>query len=152
MEVARSIAIARPIDEVFAFVADARNHPKWRPKVLSAVQLQGDGPGPGARYELATRPLPGRPPSSGTAVCVGWEPPQSIEWHENDGVDDVRMRCLFSDLGGATTQVTQQTLLTPATPQRLRPIVLRPVMRHGVGRDIELQMLALKTVLEEQAG
>jgi hypothetical protein len=148
MEIARSIEIARPIDDVFSFVADGRNYPRWRPKILSAVQSVGSGPGPGARYEVATRPLPGRPPSTGIAECVGWQPPQSVEWHENDGVDDVQVRCLFTDLGAAT-EVTQHCLLTPATPQRLRPIILRPMMRQGVGRDIELQMLALKRVLEE---
>src|SRR6516225_140111 len=66
MEVARSIEIFRPIDEVFALVADARNDPKWCPKVISAVQLVGNGPGRGARYEVVHRPLPMRPPSKMT--------------------------------------------------------------------------------------
>jgi hypothetical protein len=74
-----------------------------------------------------------------------------MEWHENDGVDDVQLRYQFDDLGDAT-QVTQRCLLTPATPQRLRPIILRPMMRQGIGSDIETQMLALKELLEEQAG
>lgn len=149
MEVVRSIEIARPIDEVFSFVADAGNHPRWRPKIISSVQLTGTGPGPGARYQVTTRPLPGRPPAGGTAECVGWEPPQRVEWRENDGVDDVQLRLVLGDLGDAT-QVTQYCLLAPATPQRLRPIILRPMMRQGVGRDIELQMLTLKKVLEQE--
>jgi len=32
--VEESVTIARPVAEVFAFVADARNVPKWRPDVL----------------------------------------------------------------------------------------------------------------------
>ena len=149
MEVVRSIEIARPIGEVFSFVADALSHPQWRPKILSAVQLAGNGPGPGASYQVTTRPLPGRPPANGTVECLGWEPPQRVEWRENDGVDDVELRLVLNDLGAAT-QVTQYCLLTPATPRRLRPIMLRPMERQGVGQDIELQMLTLKKVLEEQ--
>jgi uncharacterized membrane protein len=150
MEVARSIEISRPIDEVFAFLADARNDPRWRPKVISAVQLLGNGPALGARYQVVNRPLPKRPPSTMTTDCVGWEPPQRIEWHEHDGIDDVRLLYVLSDRGGST-QLTQCSFLKPATPQRLRPIMLRPIMRHGVGRDIELQLRALKRLLERQA-
>jgi uncharacterized protein YndB with AHSA1/START domain len=32
--VEESVTIARPVDDVFAFVVDARNIPKWRPDVL----------------------------------------------------------------------------------------------------------------------
>jgi uncharacterized membrane protein len=150
MEVARSIEISRPIDEVFAFVADARNDPQWRPKVISTVQLLGGGPGPGARYEVVSRPLPMRTPCTTTTDCVGWDPPQRIEWREQDGIDDVQMLYVLSDRGGST-QLTQRSFLKPATPQRARPIMLRPIMRHGVGRDVELQLQALKGLLEERS-
>jgi hypothetical protein len=150
MEVARSIEISRPIDELFAFVVDARNDPQWCPKVLSTVQLVGNGPGPGARYEVVHRPFPMRPPSTMTTACVGWEPPQRIEWHQNDGVDDAQVLYVLSDRGGST-HFTQRSFVSSATPQRLRPIMLRPIMRHGAGRDIELQLEALKRLREGQA-
>ena len=147
MEVARSIEIFRPIDEVFAFVADARNDPKWCPKVISAVQLVGNGPGRGARYEVVHRPLPMRPPSKMTVECVGWEPPEHIQWRENDGIDDIQVLYALSYRGGSTG-LTQRSFLKPSTPQRLRPIMLRPIMRHRSGREIELQLEVLKKLLE----
>ena len=40
-----TITIRRPIDEVFAFVADGLNGPKWRPGILDIAHASGDGVG-----------------------------------------------------------------------------------------------------------
>jgi uncharacterized membrane protein len=37
VEIVREISIARPVEEVFAFVADARNDQRWCPKVRSVT-------------------------------------------------------------------------------------------------------------------
>jgi uncharacterized membrane protein len=44
------IEIKAPLAEVFAFVADMRNIPKWNYYVTRVIQENGDGPAPGARY------------------------------------------------------------------------------------------------------
>ncbi len=44
--------IGRPLAEVFSFVADCRNDPKWAPMVPEVEQIAGDGPGLGARYRI----------------------------------------------------------------------------------------------------
>ena len=51
-ELNRQIEVARPIDEVFHYVADFTNAADWDPGVLSAEQTAGDGPGVGAVYDL----------------------------------------------------------------------------------------------------
>ena len=38
-----SVTIARPVDEVFAFVADGLNGPRWRPGVLDVALASGSG-------------------------------------------------------------------------------------------------------------
>jgi hypothetical protein len=54
------IVIHRPIDEVFDFVADERNEPRYNPQMIAAEQLT-DGPvGPGTRFHAALRTR-GRP-------------------------------------------------------------------------------------------
>ena len=40
-----SVTIARPVDEVFAFVADGLNGPRWRPGVLDVALASGSGVG-----------------------------------------------------------------------------------------------------------
>ena len=39
-------------EEAFDFMADMRNFEQWDPGVSSAEQVEGDGPGEGAVYEL----------------------------------------------------------------------------------------------------
>ena len=41
----RTITIRHPLPEVFAFVADGLNGPKWRPGVLDVQHVSGDGAG-----------------------------------------------------------------------------------------------------------
>jgi carbon monoxide dehydrogenase subunit G len=54
----RTITISRPIDEVFAFVADGRNAQRWRPGVLDVDLVSGAGLG--ARYSQGVRGPGGR--------------------------------------------------------------------------------------------
>ena len=49
------IVIARPVEEVFDFVADERNEPKYNPQ-MTRVEKSTDGPiGVGTRFEAETR-------------------------------------------------------------------------------------------------
>lgn len=42
-------------EAAFAFMADVRRFSEWDPGVLAAVQVAGDGPGPGAAYDLTVK-------------------------------------------------------------------------------------------------
>ena len=45
-----TVTINRPVEAVFAFVADGEKCPRWRPGVLDIKRVSGDG-GVGTRYE-----------------------------------------------------------------------------------------------------
>jgi len=53
-----SIVIGRPIEEVFAFVADPLNDPDWCPTVREPQQVEGSGPTVGAGYRFMHKPAP----------------------------------------------------------------------------------------------
>jgi uncharacterized protein YndB with AHSA1/START domain len=53
-----SVTVARPIEEVFAFLADAENDPRWRTGVLDIVRVAGEGVG--ARYRQGVKGPMGR--------------------------------------------------------------------------------------------
>ncbi len=42
------------VADAFDFMADVRNFERWDPGVLSAVQVEGEAPGPDASYDLLT--------------------------------------------------------------------------------------------------
>jgi hypothetical protein len=142
MEIQRSIVINRPVKEVFDFVADARNDPRWCPKVKSVEQVEGEGPGPGSRYVTIHRPVPLRPAREMDHRCVDWSPPRRIEWLEDDGVDRFEVSYELEEVNGGTR-------LSQRSDARLGvPKLLRPIWRRGIENDIARQLRMLKDVLE----
>lgn len=141
MEITRSIVIDVHVEDVFAFVGDARNDPRWCAKVLSVELVEGDGPGAGVRYDVVHRPIPWRPPRRMTHTCVAWEPHTRIAWREDDGTDVVDVIYEFESVWTAT-RLTQRTSGLGA------PALLRPLIRHAIGRDVARQLQALKMLLE----
>jgi hypothetical protein len=142
MEVTRAISIRRPLDDVFAFVADARNDVRWCPKVRS---VEGDDPGPGARYAVVHKPVPGKPPREMEMSCVGWEPPRRIEWLEDDGTDVFRVTYSLEEVPDGTC-LTQTSDFDLGAPR-----LLHPLYRVGIGRDVARQLRELKKLLESMA-
>jgi hypothetical protein len=142
MELVRAVVIDRHIEEVFDFVADPLNDPEWCAKVLSVDQVEGDGPGRGARYDVLHRPIPLRPPRRLVHTCVDWEPPVCVVWHEDDGTDVFDVTYELASVWTAT-RLTQHDVVRLGAP---RP--LHPILRAGIGRDVARQLRALKRVLE----
>jgi hypothetical protein len=142
MEITRSVEISRTIDDVFGYVADPRNDPQWCPKVLSVAQTSGSGPGPSARYDVVHRPVPVLPSRRMDYVCLGWAPPNRIDWREDDSTDVLNVTYMLDDLG-QSTRMTQRSRAELAAPR-----VLHPLMRLGIGHDIARQLKTLKRSLE----
>ncbi len=46
------------VDAAFAFMADLTNFERWDPGVVSAVQVNGDGPEPGAAFDVEVKAVP----------------------------------------------------------------------------------------------
>jgi hypothetical protein len=83
-----STYIDRPPDEVFAFVADAANNPKWRRNVVRTEWLD-DGPMRVGRRGRQTARLLGREWTVDAEV-VEWDPPRSVAWRTVQGPVSVR--------------------------------------------------------------
>lgn len=65
------IILYRPVEEVFAFVADERNEPRYNPRMVSAELTSGEPIGPGSRFRAElktgrrTMPMMSSPASTG---------------------------------------------------------------------------------------
>jgi uncharacterized protein YndB with AHSA1/START domain len=142
MEVERSVIIAKPIAEVFAFVADPANDSQWCPKLISVKQVEGDGPGPDGRWCVVHRPVPLRPPRTMDYRCLAWDPPHRIEWREDDGSDVLRVTYTLAEQDGGTRFSQHDDVQLGA------PRLLHPLMRVGIGHDVGGQLRRLKQLLE----
>jgi hypothetical protein len=142
VRIEREIEIRRPIEQVFDFVAEPRNDPRWCRKVMSVDQVEGSGPGPGSRYAVVHRPVPGRPPRDLDLTLLDWEQPSRIEWREDDGTDVFLVEYSLEAIANGTR--LRQRSDAELGAGRL----LRPIFRIGIGRDIAGQLRALKRILE----
>jgi carbon monoxide dehydrogenase subunit G len=67
-----STFIARPADEVFAYVADVRHDPSWHKDVQSATLIKGNGQlGEGTVFEVKGK-------VSGTDEIIAYEAPRKV--------------------------------------------------------------------------
>lgn len=78
-------AINVPAADVFAFIADVRNDPRWHTDVVKAQSVSGARIGKGSIFEIETKPVMGV--SGGTVTISEYDPPRHV-------VFDVRMGSL----------------------------------------------------------
>jgi uncharacterized protein YndB with AHSA1/START domain len=142
VRVEREVTIARPVEEVFAFVADPLNDPRWCPKVKSCEQLEGEGPGPGARYLAKHQPTRMKPAAELQMELIELDAPRLVRFREedDDGVFDVTY---LLEPAGEGTRFTQRSDVEWKLPKPLQLLANRMVPRHLDG-----QMKALKRELE----
>ena len=146
MRIEKTVTIARAVEEVWEFVADARNDPRWCEKVVSVEQLVGDGPGQEAKYRVMHRPRPLKPAVELTMDVVEFDPPRRLRWREEDA--DAVFNVLYD-------------LEPTASGTRLKQVddidwkigrAALPVARLMVSRDIGRQLRSLKRLLESGSG
>lgn len=77
-----SVVIGRPIDAVFAFIADGERCTEWRPGVIDIKRVSGDGVG--ARYRQGVKGPMGRRVAADYEVTVS-EPPRRLEFQTTTG-------------------------------------------------------------------
>jgi len=142
MKIDKTIAIARPPEEVWDFIADARNDPHWCDKVDSVEQVAGEGPGPEARYRVLHRPIRLKKAKELAVTVHEYDRPRQLRLREedDDAVFEVTYRLLATAEGTDLTQVDEIDWKIPFPgPQ---------IGRLMVSRDIERQFSALKRRLE----
>ena len=144
MQVERSVSIARPPDQVFAFVSDVRNDPTWHTDVLE-VRSSTEDVRVGTVFEVKVKPSMGV--SGGTMTVSRLEPGRLVEFHGRMGrmAPTVTNTC---EPDGTGTRMTRRVELD--LPWFMRPMSSMVARRIGAGNEGFLANL--KRVLEASAG
>jgi uncharacterized protein YndB with AHSA1/START domain len=136
----QTVTIARPIEEVFSFVADGETAPRWRSGVLDIKHV--DGSGVGARYTQGVRGPMGRRVAADYEITV-FEPNRRIEFQTTAG--PVRPHGRFDV--AAVEGGTRLTFSLDATVSGIRGLLMGGMVQRTM--DAEVARLAeLKRVLE----
>ena len=78
-----AVTVARPIEEVFAYLADGERCDEWRPAVVDIRRVSGDG-GVGTRYAQKVRGPMGRTIAADYEITVS-QPPHRLEFQTVTG-------------------------------------------------------------------
>jgi uncharacterized protein YndB with AHSA1/START domain len=137
MLVRETIEINRPVDEVWSFVVDHGNDPRWCKKVKSV-----DAVGP-QRWSVIHKPVPLRPPMTLTVEQFELDPPRQMRMRETDEASTFEVEYQLEP----TVQGTRFTQVSEFQWKTL-PRFLHKSFARGVRRDIRHQLRGLKRVLE----
>jgi uncharacterized membrane protein len=97
-----AVVISRPVEEVFAFIADGENCPRWRTGVIDIKRVSGEGVG--TRYAQVVSGPMGRRIAADYEITV-FQPNERIEFQTVAGPVRPHGRYDFSPTDGGTRLV-----------------------------------------------
>ena len=95
-----SIVINRPIEEVFAVLADLENDIKWRSEWVETKNMSGGSIGVGATFRLTGEFLGRRMPI--IYEVIEYEPNQNAAWKTVSGTAPLKFQRTFERVEGGT--------------------------------------------------
>ena len=127
-----TVTIARPADEVFAFLADLRNIPQWNYAITRTVQTSPGPAGVGASYRQ-THTIPCR--SEESLQITVFEPPSRLTIQGQIGPFQAATSYLLEPAGATrlTNEVELETLIGPAAADQ--PLAV-PRIKAAVARNL----------------
>jgi uncharacterized membrane protein len=136
------IEIARPVEEVFDFVADERNEPRYNEEMLSCEKVTSGPVGVGTRYAAEMKAMGSITPM--TIEVTGYEKPVRLaSWSHIAGTMDIRGAVTFEAIPNGTLMSWRWDLEPHGCVKLLGPMVTR------MGRHQEERIwTSLKTLLE----
>jgi uncharacterized membrane protein len=137
MNFQNEVEIEVPAAEVFGFVADMRNTPKWNYYVTKVIQENGNGPALGARYYQT------RQTDNQRYEITHYEPGQSLTIQSLPGYSPVFKRHFRFESSPEGTRLIDQMSLHTRYPSILERLAVRGV-RKAVGENLS----KLKELLE----
>jgi uncharacterized protein YndB with AHSA1/START domain len=139
-----TVAIKHPIEEVFAFIADGEQCPKWRSGVLDIKRVSGEGVG--TRYAQGVRGPMGRRIAADYEITA-YEPNRRIEFQTTAGPVRPHGRYAFDAAEGGT----RLTFTLDAQLGGIRKLLLGSMVQRTM--DAEVAALdRVKSILEACVG
>ena len=137
-----SVIINRPVKEIFDFVTEVTNHPKFSPSETAEWASQ-DAPKLGSIFRSVSRFL-GRSIES-TGEITSWNPPHKYSYSGNSGPITLFNQWEFEEIDGGT-----QVTLSGEVEAGGFFNVAEGLLAKQVDKQIPTDLSALKLLLEEE--
>lgn len=132
-----TVTVDRPIQDVFAYLADGANNPRWRSGVLS-IDRTSAVDGVGATYRQKLRG-PGGRTIDGDYRVTAYQPPHLLEFQVIAGPARPTGRFALTDAAAGRTTVTFTLELRPTGLMRLMNGMIVKTMRSEVNQLSQLK-------------
>jgi uncharacterized protein YndB with AHSA1/START domain len=140
MRLEHSVVVARPVEDVFAFLAEPDNLPRWQSGLVE-VRKAGTETGVGARH-VEVRSFMGKQIEQ-TLEVTAYEPPRVLDFSVVEGPLSLRVgHTLRAEDGGTRIDVVGEGEIGPLF-RLAEPFVVRAVKKQSEG-----DFRRLKKVLE----
>jgi carbon monoxide dehydrogenase subunit G len=139
-----STLIDRPVKDVFAFVANPNNMPKWNSAVVSIQQITPGAVGVGTKFKSIGEALGRR--IEGEVQVTAYEPDSKCGFQMNAGPMQINATLTFKTVGTGT-KLSLNAQGNPAGVFKLA----EGVMSGQVKSMMEANLARLKSVLEKGA-
>lgn len=133
----QTVIVDRPIGDVFDFLADGLNEPKWRPDVQNVRLVSGDGRSVGSVWAQTMRG-PGGRRIRGDYRITRAEPPTRLDFEVVAGPARPVGSFALTGTGPSTTEVTFTLDLVPTGLMRL--------MSGVIAKQVTKEADAIRTV------
>jgi hypothetical protein len=137
-----SIVIKRPIEEVFAFLANLENDVKWHSAFVEVRKTSGDSPGVGARFLVFEEVLGRRTPGTEYEVAE-YEPNRIAAWKTVSGPLQLQFWRSFERAESGTRYAVRYEGGARGFLKLAWPLIIRMVKRQQGG-----DMRKLKELME----
>lgn len=131
IDVTVATTVERPVDEVFAFVADMKNEPRWHTDILEAERLSEGEVGEGTNYRVRFRSQPMSPPE-GSVEIVEFEPDRRIVSRSDMGNMKPELTHVFDEANGGTRVTRRIQIETSGLMTMMSPVMKVMVRRRNV--------------------
>jgi len=139
--VENTVTIMRPAEEVFAYLADAENLPRWNYAIEQTRKITAGPVGVGTVYRQ-TRTIPSR--SQEEFEIVVFQPPGQLVLDGTFGPFRARTSYLLEPVAGGTGLTNRWELEATSAPLRLLAPVAIPRVKAAVAKNLR----TLKQILE----
>ena len=145
MDLQQTIEIARPPDDVYAFVATdhAKNHPRWD-AAISDMRQQTPGPvAVGTEFTFDRKMMGRKTPM--TIRITKMDQPRELDFQVN-GPMTMQMVMRMEPSGEGATSLTMHFNAQPSGLWR----VMEPMMRMQMGKEMRQVQLRIKEMVESK--
>lgn len=142
IKVEKSGVVDRPIEEVFAYIGDQQNAPRWQAGLVEVKRLTDGPPGLGTRHAIVRNFMGRRMEASNEYVA--FEPGKLIAFKSTSGPVAFEASYLFESVAGGTKVTSRIEMDAKGLLSLAEPLIAR-----GLRREMDAAMVTLKGLLAQ---